>query len=162
MNDTDEEIDTAEIEEEDWIEYMKRSTDEVMERMKTAKIQCWITAHRRIKWILLMRIASLPEERWVAKAANPELSMEYKTYKAVKRPRKRWEDEINDFLRSERTDDAIHNVERNNNEWLKTAKDQKGMDQNGKQVRNRGSSSTWLLTPGKKDNGCLVRRLTRM
>ena len=39
MNDTDEEIDTAEIEEEDWIEYIKRSTDEAMERMKTAKIQ---------------------------------------------------------------------------------------------------------------------------
>ena len=27
MNDTDEEIDTAVIEEEDWIEYMRRSTD---------------------------------------------------------------------------------------------------------------------------------------
>ena len=41
MNDTDEEIDTAEIEEEeeeeDWIEYVKRSTEEAMERMKTAK-----------------------------------------------------------------------------------------------------------------------------
>ena len=36
MNDTDEEIDTAEIEEEDWIEYIKRSTDEAMQRMETA------------------------------------------------------------------------------------------------------------------------------
>ena len=57
MNDTDEEIDTAEIEEEDWIEYIKRSTDEAMERMKTAKIQCWIKVHRRMKWRLAMRIA---------------------------------------------------------------------------------------------------------
>ena len=31
MNDTDEEIDTAETE-KDWIEYMKRSSDEAMER----------------------------------------------------------------------------------------------------------------------------------
>ena len=45
MNDTDEEIDTTEIEEEDWIEYMKRSTEEAMERMRTAKIQCWIKTH---------------------------------------------------------------------------------------------------------------------
>ena len=30
MNDIDEETDTAEIKEEDWIEYMKRSTDEAM------------------------------------------------------------------------------------------------------------------------------------
>ena len=63
MNDTDEEIDTAEIEEEDWIDYMKRSTDEAMERTKTAKIQCWIKTHRRMNWRLAMRIASLPEER---------------------------------------------------------------------------------------------------
>ena len=44
MNETDEEIDSAEIEEEDWIEHMKTSTDEAMQRMKTAKIQCWIKA----------------------------------------------------------------------------------------------------------------------
>ena len=42
MNDTDEEIDTAVVEEENWTEYMKRSTEEAIERMKTAKIQCWI------------------------------------------------------------------------------------------------------------------------
>ena len=58
MNDTDEEIDTAEIEEEDWIEYIKRSTDEAMQRMETAKIHCWMKAHRRMKWRLAMRIAS--------------------------------------------------------------------------------------------------------
>ena len=70
MNDTDEEIDTAEIEEEDWIEYIKRSTDEAMQRMETTKIQCWMKARSRMKWRLAMRIASLPEERWVAKAAG--------------------------------------------------------------------------------------------
>ena len=37
MNDTDEEIDTAVIEEEDWIEYMKRSTDEVIEQSTNYK-----------------------------------------------------------------------------------------------------------------------------
>ena len=35
MNATDEDIDTAEIEEEDWIEYMKSSTDEAMEQQKS-------------------------------------------------------------------------------------------------------------------------------
>ena len=34
MNDTDDEMDTAVIEEEDWIECMKRSTDEAIEQMK--------------------------------------------------------------------------------------------------------------------------------
>ena len=40
-SDTDEEIDTTAIEEE-WIEHMKRNTDEAMEKMKSAKIRCWI------------------------------------------------------------------------------------------------------------------------
>ena len=62
MNDTDEEIDTAEIEEEEWIEYMTRSTEEAMERMKTVKIECWIKTQRRMKWRIAMRTASLPEK----------------------------------------------------------------------------------------------------
>ena len=47
MKDSDEEIDTAEIEEEEWIE-----------------------THRRMKWRLAIRIASLPDERWTKKAAT--------------------------------------------------------------------------------------------
>ena len=40
-NDTDAEIDTVVIEEEDWIEYSKRSKDEAMEKMENAQIRCW-------------------------------------------------------------------------------------------------------------------------
>ena len=38
---SDEEIDTIVIEEEDWIEYIKRSTEYAMEKMERAKIRCW-------------------------------------------------------------------------------------------------------------------------
>ena len=81
MKDTDEEIDTAEIEEEEWIEYMKRSTATAIKRMKAAQIPCWIETHRRMKWRLAMRIASLPDERWARKAAewNPGLSTMHQT-----------------------------------------------------------------------------------
>ena len=61
MNDTDEEIDTAEL---------KRSTEEAMEWMRIAKIRCWIKTHRRMKCRLAMRIASLPDESWEVKAAG--------------------------------------------------------------------------------------------
>ena len=37
-SDNDEEIDTTEIEEEDWIGYIKRST---IEKMANEKIRCW-------------------------------------------------------------------------------------------------------------------------
>ena len=60
INDTDKEIDTAVIEEEDWIEYIRRSTDEAMKQMKITKIQYWIKTHRRMNWRLATRSASVP------------------------------------------------------------------------------------------------------
>ena len=50
-NDTDDEIDT-------------------IEKMKNANIRCWIKTHKRMKWRLALRIASLPGERWIVKAAK--------------------------------------------------------------------------------------------
>ena len=89
-NDTDEEIDTTAIGEEEWTEHMKRSTDEAIKQMKNANIRCWIKTHQRMKWRLALRIAFLPGERWKVKAAewNPELSSRYKTDRAIGRPRR--------------------------------------------------------------------------
>ena len=44
-SDNDEEIDTAGIEEEDWIEDIKRSTNEAIEKMGNEKIRCWNMTH---------------------------------------------------------------------------------------------------------------------
>ena len=46
-------------------------------------------------------MASIPSERWVVKAAewNPELSSKYRTNRIIGRPRRRWEDDINEFLK---------------------------------------------------------------
>ena len=38
---------TTVIEEEDWIEYIKRSTEDAMEKMERAKIRCWNRNHRK-------------------------------------------------------------------------------------------------------------------
>ena len=50
---------------------------------------------------LALRIANSPSERWLKKAAewSPDLSSRCKTNRAIGRPRKRWEDDINDFLK---------------------------------------------------------------
>ena len=37
----DEETDAAEIEEEDWVDYFERSTNEAVEKMENEKIRCW-------------------------------------------------------------------------------------------------------------------------
>ena len=47
-DDVDDGIDTTLIEEEeDWIEYIKRSTEDVMEKMESAKIRCWNKTHKK-------------------------------------------------------------------------------------------------------------------
>ena len=119
-NDTDEEIDTTVIGEEDWIEYIKRCTDEAMEKMENAKIRCWIKTHKRMNWRLALRIATSPSERWLMKAAewNPELSSRYKTYRAIGRPRQRWEDDINEFLKLE--EDETENFIESDNKYNKS------------------------------------------
>ena len=57
----DEEVDATENE-EDWIEYIKRSTKEAEEHMEKQKIPCWIEIHRRMKWRMARRVVSLPEK----------------------------------------------------------------------------------------------------
>ena len=71
--------------------------------MKNANIRCWIKTHKRMKSRLASRIASLPGDRWIVKAAewNPELKSKYKTNRAIGRQRSRWED--NEFLKLEET-----------------------------------------------------------
>ena len=60
--DSDKEMDTIEIEEEDWIEYIKRSTVDALDKMECAKIRCWNTT-QKMKWKLALRIATSPSER---------------------------------------------------------------------------------------------------
>ena len=45
--DSEKEIDTIEIEEEDWIDYIKRSTADALDNMERAKIRCWNRTHKK-------------------------------------------------------------------------------------------------------------------
>ena len=127
MDDSDEDIDTAEIEVVVWIEYIKRSTREAEEKMRAASVPFWIETQRRMKWGLAMRIASHPETTRTKKAAtwNPGLCIAAEACRAVGRPKKRWEDDINHFLKPEETDETKGNDLRNNDTWIWAAKDQK-------------------------------------
>ena len=129
--DSEKDIDTIEIEEEDGIAYIKRSTADALDKMEHAKIRCWNRTHKKMKWKLALRIATSPSERWLKKAAewNPELSSRYRTNRAIGRPRKRWEDDINDFLKQNLdekvNEEPIERKSQNNNIWINTAKDRK-------------------------------------
>ena len=115
--------------EEDWFDYIRRSTVDALDKMERAKIRCWNRTHKKMKWKLALRIATSPSERWLKKAAewNPELSSRKRTNRAIGRPRKRWEDDINDFLKQtleeKEKDEPIERKIQNNNNWINTAKD---------------------------------------
>ena len=78
-----------------------------------------------MKWKLALRIATSPSERWLRKAAewNPDLSSRYKTDRAIGRPRKRRDDDINDFLKQVLEDKENEDPNQTNNNWINIAKD---------------------------------------
>ena len=82
---------------------------------------------QKMKWKLAMRIATSPSDRWLRKVAdwNLELSTRYRINRAVGRPRNRWEDDINEFLKQEFEDakDPIESSNQTNKTWISTAKD---------------------------------------
>ena len=124
--DNDEEIDAAEIEEEKWIEYIKRSI-ETMEKMENEKIRCWKLTQIKMKWRLTMRIATSQKERWLIKAAewNTELSSKYRNNRSIGRPRKRWEDDINEFFKhiDHETENLTESSNHINKNWMNTPRD---------------------------------------
>ena len=93
--DNDIEIDAAEIEEE------------AMEKMENEKIRCWKLTNRKKKWRLAMRIATSQKERWLIKAAKIQ------DHRSIGRPRKRWEDDIDEFL--EQIEDETENLTESSN-----------------------------------------------
>ena len=133
-NGIDDEIDTTAIEEEECIDYIERSTDEAVEKMENKKIRCWIKTHKRMKWRLALRIALLPSERCIVKAAewNPELSSRNKIYRTIGKPKRRWEDDINEFLKFE-----VNETEKLYWKWQQI---QQIMDQNSKRQWKMDSS----------------------
>ena len=82
---------------------------------------------KKMKWGLTMRIATSQKERWMIKAAewSPELSSKYRTNRSIDRPRKRWEDDINEFLKQieDETENLTAISNNINKNWINTAKD---------------------------------------
>ena len=75
--------------------------------MLTFNVLCWIGTQRKLKWRLAMRLASHTEARWTKQAArrSPDLSFTTRTNRSVGRPRKRWEDDIIQFVRTDETEE---------------------------------------------------------
>ena len=123
QEEADEEIDATENEEE-WIEFIKRSTKEAEEHMEKHKIPCWIELHRRTKWRMARRIVFLNDKRWNKRVFDwhPGLDTNIRAGRQIGRPKRRWEDDLNDFLKMEGSQERTKNDLMNNNSWMAEAK----------------------------------------
>ena len=116
---TDEENDKGEVEGEDWIEYIKTRTKEAEEHLAKTRITCWIEAHRKMKWRMALRIASLLQDRWSNKIIERNLALDctIKINRLLGRPRKRLDNEINEYLRPEESEETRGSDQKNNSTW---------------------------------------------
>ena len=87
------------------------------------KIPCWIETHRRLNWRMARRIVSSPEK------GGPEnfsigipdsTDNSIKTRRQVGRPKRRWEDDINEFLKPDEIRKTRYDL-MNNNSWMTDA-----------------------------------------
>ena len=131
QEEADEEIDATDNE-ENWFEYIKRSTKEAEEYMEKQKISCWIETHRRQKWPMARRIITLPEKRWNRRVFNwhPGLDTSIRTRRQVGRPKRRWEDDLNEFMKTEEGQEKDKYDLKNNNSWMDELQDNKKWKEN--------------------------------
>ena len=124
QEEADEEIDATDNE-EDWVTFIKRSTEEAEQHMEKHKIPCWIEVHKRTKWRMARRIITLPQKRWNKRVFEwqPGLDPALRTKRSVGRPKRRWEDDLNEFTRTEEEQDKAQYELKNNNKWMKEIED---------------------------------------
>ena len=121
-DDLDEEMDATTIEEEDWIDH-KEKRWRCNGKDGTRKDSMLEQDPQKMKWKLAQRIETLPSERWLKKAAawNPDLNSRYQTNRAIGRPRKRWEDDMNEFFKQE-FEGNENPINQTNKTWINIAK----------------------------------------
>ena len=126
QEEADEEIDETENE-EDWVSFIKRSTEEAEQHMEKHKLPCWIEVHRRTKWRMARRIVTLNKRRWNKRVFDwqPGLDPTLHPKRSVGRPKRRWEDDLNEFTGTEEGKDKAQYELKNNNSWMNEIEDYK-------------------------------------
>ena len=112
--------------------HINKSTKEAEEHMEKHKIKCWIETHRRQKWRMARRIITLPVKRWNRRVFNwhPGLDTSVRARRQVGRPKRRWEDDLNEIMKIEEGQDKDKYDLKNNNSWMDEIEDYKKWKEN--------------------------------
>ena len=113
--------DSKEQELEEWIAWMKRSTQTVETTCRKIGMEDWVTQQQKRKWRLAGHTARRDDERWSTKVLNwtPVGKRDRR------RPNKRWADDLNDFFKKnfEGSVGFWQVVAQNRDEWQKLEDD---------------------------------------
>ena len=99
----------------------KKSTNETEELQEKHKMPCWIEMHKRTKWRMARENY---DKRWNKRVFDwhPGLDTSIKTGRQIGRSKRRWENDLNDFLKMEGSHERTKNDFMNNDSWMSEAK----------------------------------------
>ena len=90
---------------EPWHEWIQRTTRLVEDSLKKLSIENWVTKVRRRQWRMATRLIRQSKDRWsrLVLEWDPEIHFDGtrpKAHRKQSRPKKRWEDDFNHFLKT--------------------------------------------------------------
>ena len=94
----------ADCELEPWQEWVRRATHQVEDQLKKLNVDSWVTRVRRNQWRMAHRVSTQDSMRWSRLAASWQPALLFdgphsKARRASARPKKRWRDDIEKFLK---------------------------------------------------------------
>ena len=116
---------------EAWVDWIRRCTHDVEQRLANLHIPDWISIQRSRKWTWASRIANDTRNKWSLKALlwDPTLDPRYSARRRQARPRRRWSDDIRQHARHHDNDDDDDDREpqlgtdRSDRVWMTLARD---------------------------------------
>ena len=82
-------------------DFIRRATRAVEAQLTKLQLTEWTTLYLQRKWRWASRIAQQPDERWSRLVAqwDPQITNPRHSHRPQSRPHKRWDDDINPFLK---------------------------------------------------------------
>ena len=82
---------------EDWVDWIKRSTRDVENRLEKLNLNDWVTTVRQRQWRWARTLVTMTEDRWAHRAIHwtPEW---HRGMRKQARPHRRWHDHFTSFL----------------------------------------------------------------
>ena len=144
QEEADEEIDATDKEEE-WIAFIKRSTEEAEQHMKKHKLPCWIEVHKRTKWRMARRIITLPSQDGTKEYLNGNLDLtQLFTPKDLLADQKEGEKTISTNSQKQKKDKTKHSTSsRTTTVWMNEIKDYRKWKENEERFSKNSRIAFW-------------------